>query len=83
VTSGDTLEARFVFCLPLLLTGEYSICAAIASGTMLAHVQHHWLHDALIFSVHSSSLNGVMVGIPMETIALSRTKASVTVVGND
>jgi hypothetical protein len=33
--------------------------------------------------VHSSSLNGVMVGIPMETIALSRTKASVTVVGND
>jgi lipopolysaccharide transport system ATP-binding protein len=79
--AGDKLEARFVFSLPLLLTGEYSVCAAIASGTMVSHVQHHWVHDALLFSVHSSSLNGVLVGIPVDVITLSRTAASVSFVG--
>jgi lipopolysaccharide transport system ATP-binding protein len=81
--AGDKLEARFVFSLPLLVTGEYSICAAIASGTMLSHVQHHWVHDALLFTVHSSSLNGVLIGIPMESITLSRSVASVSLVAND
>ena len=80
--AGDNLEARFVFSLPLLLTGEYSICAAIASGTMVSHIQHHWIHDALFFSVHSSSLNGVLIGIPMESISLGRV-TSVSLVGND
>ena len=82
-TAGDRLEARFSFSLPLLVTGQYSICAAIASGTMLSHVQHHWLHDALLFTVHSTSLNGVLIGIPMEGIVLSRVAASVSLVGND
>jgi lipopolysaccharide transport system ATP-binding protein len=81
--AGDRLEARFSFCLPLLLSGEYSICAAIASGTMQSHVQHHWLHDALIFSVHSSSLNGVLVGIPMESVTLVCNVGSPSLVGND
>ena len=70
--AGDRLEARFVFSLPLLASGEYSVCAAIASGTLLSHVQQHWIHDALLFTVHASSVNGVLVGIPMKTVSLSR-----------
>lgn len=68
--SGQTIEARFRFVLPCLKSGNYSICAAIASGTLAEHVMHDWRHDALMFKVHSPFRNGVMIAIPMDTIAL-------------
>lgn len=63
---GMELEARFVFDLPLLRTGPYAIAAAVASGTIDNHVQHHWMHEALIFEVKSPIEKGVLVGLPME-----------------
>jgi lipopolysaccharide transport system ATP-binding protein len=68
---GDEIEARFVFEIPFLRSGEYSVTAAIASGTLDNHVQHHWVHDALLFTVHSPLRNGVMIGVPMREIAMS------------
>jgi lipopolysaccharide transport system ATP-binding protein len=52
------------------LTGSYVITAAIASGSMQQPVVHHWLHDALMFEVHSPLRTGVMVGVPMTDIQL-------------
>lgn len=63
---GQQVAARFVFVLPNLASGRYSVSTAIASGTLDVHVQHHWLHDALLFDVHSRHRNGVMVAIPMQ-----------------
>jgi lipopolysaccharide transport system ATP-binding protein len=63
---GMVLEARFTFNLPLLRTGPYAIAAAVASGTIDSHVQHHWVHEALVFEVHSPIEKGVLVGLPME-----------------
>ncbi len=68
--AGEILEARFRFTLPFLRSGNYSIAAAIASGTLQQHVQHHWIHDALILTVHSSCQNGVLIGIPMQSITV-------------
>jgi lipopolysaccharide transport system ATP-binding protein len=69
----DILEARFTFAMPLLPAGRYSVCAAIADGTQEDHVQHHWIHDALIFESKVSPLYpGGLVGIPMFDIQLSR-----------
>jgi lipopolysaccharide transport system ATP-binding protein len=70
VEAGQTIEARFIFELPLLQSGSYSVTAAIASGTLESHVQHHWLHDSLIFEVHSPFRNGVMIAIPMRSIKM-------------
>jgi lipopolysaccharide transport system ATP-binding protein len=67
---GQEAVARFVFDLPFLASGRYSLTVAIASGTLETHVQHHWLHDALMFDVHSPFRNGVMVAVPMREIAL-------------
>ena len=72
VGPGEQVIAEFIFAMPLLLTGEYSICAAVASGTLHDHVQHRWTHDALMFTVHSSSLAGVHVGVPMSEVRLSK-----------
>ena len=69
-TAGTLIEAKFAFELPFLRSGDYSITAAIASGSIEQHVQHHWLHDSIIFKVHSPFRNGVIVAIPMQSITL-------------
>lgn len=68
---GDELEAVFEFTMPILPAGDYSVCAALANGTQEVHVQHHWMHDALMFKSESSGVSTGLVGIPMERIALA------------
>ncbi len=70
VRSGQTLEASFSFELPILLVGDYSVSAAIADGTLKSHQQLHWLNDGAMFKVTESTLDGVLVGIPMTSIVL-------------
>jgi lipopolysaccharide transport system ATP-binding protein len=64
------VEARFEFEMPRLPVGDYSFVTAIAEGTNEEHVQHHWIHDALLIKSHCSSVNQGLVGLPMNGIAL-------------
>ena len=67
---GKELQADFVFYMPLLPSGEYSISIAIANGTQDAHQQHHWIHDAVLFRSESSSVAVGLIGIPMLEVKL-------------
>ena len=67
----QNLQADFVFFMPLLPSGDYSITVAIASGTQEVHEQHHWMHDGLLFRSESSSVTTGLVGIPMQSIRLT------------
>ncbi len=49
MTVGEICEVSFMFHMPLLATGDYSVGVALAAGTQVEHVQHHWIHDALAF----------------------------------
>ncbi|NLI82609.1 MAG: ABC transporter ATP-binding protein [Deltaproteobacteria bacterium] len=64
--------AEFTFRMPILPVGDYSITAALAEGSQTDHVQHHWVHDALFFKSHTSSVCTGLVGIPMETISIEQ-----------
>jgi len=68
--AGQDLIANFSFRMPILPSGEYSISPAIADGTQEEHIQHHWLHDAMILTVQASSVCLGLVGIPMKKISL-------------
>ena len=68
---GELLKAKFSFNMPLLPVGDYSITVSIANGTQIDHVQHHWLHDAILFKSESSSVVVGLFGIPMIDIKLS------------
>lgn len=68
--AGDELEATFAFTLPMLPNGDYSMTVSIADGDPAVHVQHHWLHDAVLINVQSTKLRYGLVGIPFEQIAL-------------
>jgi len=70
---GDEIQADFVFHMPLLPSGEYSITIAIANGIQEdIHVQHHWIHDAILFKAESSSVANGIIGIPMLKIKLEK-----------
>ena len=71
LNKGNELQADFVFHMPLLPAGEYSITIAIANGIQEdIPVQHHWIHDAIMFKSESSSVANGIIGIPMLNINL-------------
>lgn len=70
IDPGVTFVTCFRFQMPILPQGDYSIAAAIATGSQLDHRQEHWIHDALIVRSMSSSVSTGLVGIPMQMISL-------------
>lgn len=68
VLPGQSFEAEFEFRMPILRNGDYSVTVALAEGDQQNHVQHHWIHEALLIKSHSSSVSTGLVGIPMENI---------------
>lgn len=70
VEAGAEFSAEFVFFLPMLPNGNYAVMASVANGSLNAHIQHHWLHDALIINVVSSKVRWGLVGIPFDEVIL-------------
>ena len=71
VARGQIITAEFTFCMPLLPHGNYVFAVAVATGTQEAHMQQHWIHDALALdSINRDSYRG-LVGIQMENITTS------------
>jgi lipopolysaccharide transport system ATP-binding protein len=62
VQAGDRFAADFTFRLPMLPNGDYSVMTSLADGDLYNHVQHHWLHDALLIHVVSSKVRYGLVG---------------------
>jgi lipopolysaccharide transport system ATP-binding protein len=69
--AGETLQADFVFRIPVLPPGQYTVSPAIAVGTMENHTQLQWIYDALVFESHASSSLG-LVGLNMRRIDLKK-----------
>ncbi len=72
--AGEVLNCDFKFSMPRLPAGNYSITVAFANGTQEEHTQLHWLHDAIQFKSHSTSVAGGLVGVPMNYIRLEKHK---------
>lgn len=70
IDTGQEFFAEFDFILPMLPNGQYAVMASVANGNLYDHIQHHFLHDALILTVSSSKIRWGLVGIPFEQVAL-------------
>ena len=66
--NGQRFAVEFRFRMPILPVGDYTLTVAFAEGTQTEHIQHHWIHDALLIRSHSSSACTGLVGIPVESI---------------
>lgn len=72
--TGEELLAEFAFEMPRLPSGEYALHAAVANGTQDEHVQHQWFHNCVTITSTYHGKTGVLVGIPMSRIELSKVK---------
>jgi lipopolysaccharide transport system ATP-binding protein len=72
VLAGSILEASFTFRLPMLPNGEYTMMASLADGDLYNHVQHHWMHDALMINVFSSKVRWGLVGVEFSEVELRK-----------
>ncbi len=70
IAAGQEFTGEFVFRLPMLPNGQYAVMASVAEGDLTHHVQHHWMHDALVLTVSSSKVRWGLVGIPFERVSL-------------
>lgn len=70
VPASSKFLTIFEFRMPVLPVGHYSFAVAIAEGTQQDHIQHHWVHDALVIVSHSSSVCQGLIGIPMKNIEI-------------
>jgi lipopolysaccharide transport system ATP-binding protein len=75
VAIAQRIVATFEFRMPVMPVGDYAITVAIATGTQEAHVQQHWIHDAIILRSQASRVCFGVVAIPMHNIQISVTKA--------
>lgn len=70
VPAHQSFTAVFAFQMPILPNGDYSVNVAVAEGNQQDHVQHQWIHEAMIFRSTSTSIVNGLVGIPMQSITL-------------
>ncbi|MBD8873279.1 ABC transporter ATP-binding protein [Rhodanobacter sp. DHB23] len=73
--AGQEKVAIFEFRMPILPAGEYAVSVAVSEGSQDSHVVHHWYHDALVVSSHSSQVSTGLVGIPMWNICIEDASA--------
>ena len=69
---ADQLSATFEFVMPGLQAGEYVIDIAVASGTQVDHVQHHWIHGATKFYAQPVGPSFGQFVVPMSKISLDK-----------
>ena len=71
VSPGRLFSAAFTFRMPYLAPGDYSFVVAVAEGTQNEHIQHQWIHDAIMIRSMNTSVSTGIVGIPMRDISLA------------
>lgn len=63
--AGKRYTASFGLTFPYLAISQYIVSVAVASGTQSEHVQHCWLHDALVFAAEKGPVVHGIMGLPM------------------
>jgi lipopolysaccharide transport system ATP-binding protein len=72
--AGAQIQTDFVFVMPLLRSGDYSITIALAEGTTESHAQHHWIHDAAVFRCEAGGTVNGLIGISMIEINMQESE---------
>ena len=67
---GSTISAKFIFTMPMLPKGEYTISLSVAEGDQKNHRICHWLNDAILLQSTNTTINAGMAGIPMHSIRM-------------
>ncbi len=72
--AGEKLRAVFLFRMPVLAYGAYSVSIALATGTQEKHQQEIWINDAMTFESRATSTLG-LIGLHMQKILLEKVQS--------
>jgi lipopolysaccharide transport system ATP-binding protein len=72
IAAGQRAAVHFRFRWPAMAKGSYALTVAVADGIQDNHIHRHWMHDAVIFEVLSSSARLAMVGVQMNRVTIER-----------
>ena len=61
---------EFIFTIPMLPAGEYSISASVATGNQQKHEILHWINDALLLRSQCTTIAAGLAGFPMHSIKM-------------
>ena len=67
---GQTAVAEFIFTMPRLRSGKYSVDIAVAEGTQHEHVQHQWFFDGALVDVLTDGFVAGLMSLPMQSVTL-------------
>jgi len=70
VKANRIIKSEFVFTMPLLKQGDYSITVSVATGDQENHRILHWINDAIILRSECTSIAAGIAGIPMQSITI-------------
>lgn len=68
-------KIAFRFVMPQLARGTYALGVAVAEGTSMHHVQHHWIHEALLFESLSGDDVIGQIRVPMLEVRVDEQSA--------
>tara|TARA_B100000674_G_scaffold499469_1_gene546268 strand:- start:18643 stop:20046 length:1404 start_codon:yes stop_codon:yes gene_type:complete len=71
VDRDNIITAEFIFTMPLLPKGEYSVTSSVAEGTLEKHNILHWVNDSIILTSQCTSIAAGLAGVAMHSIKLS------------
>ena len=67
----EIMVCDFVFTIPLLPAGDYTITVSIADGIRV-HEILDWRNDALVLQSQCNSIAAGLAGVPMHNIKMTR-----------
>ena len=70
VKANKIIKSEFIFTIPLLKQGDYSITVSLAAGDQENHRILHWINDAVILRSECTSIAAGIAGIPMQSITI-------------
>ncbi len=68
----EIIAAEFSFVMPFLPKGEYSVCAALATGSNKQHIQQHWVNDALFIQSIDNHVHADLLALPSLSMHVER-----------
>lgn len=74
VKGGGLYRVSFGLTMPYLALSEYIVSVSVASGNGIEHIQHCWLHDALVFFAEKGPVVHGIMGIPLAFCTITEVK---------
>jgi len=62
--AGDQMYVEFLFALPILCSGVYTITVAISEGDQFDHIYHHWIDEVFTVTIETKPAITGLMSIP-------------------